>query len=102
MRPAQGLGLGNFLLSTTKTSQPFSDRTLAADAPAGPAPTTRMSQSNDFTMIIFWRGVWEYLEMITQRQIKPASWASVNDKASIPTVPRELDKMEKTLRAIGT
>jgi hypothetical protein len=59
-----------------------------------------MSQSNDFTMIIFWRGVWEYLEMITQRQIKPASRASVNDKASIRIVPRELEGMEETLKEI--
>jgi hypothetical protein len=38
--------------------------------------------------------------MIAQRQIKPANRASVNDKASTPAVPRELDEMEETLRTI--
>jgi hypothetical protein len=38
--------------------------------------------------------------MIVQRQIKPASRASVNDKALIPTVPRELEGMGKTLMTI--
>jgi hypothetical protein len=47
-------------------------------------------------MIIFWRGVWEYQELITQRPIKPVSQGSVNDKASISIVHRKLEGPGKT------
>jgi hypothetical protein len=38
--------------------------------------------------------------MIAQRQIKPASRASVNDKASIRILARELEGIGKTMRAV--